>query len=541
MADLRICKGTVPYAVAGRNPDRIPVPQTWLTAVPGTVIQHMNHPITMDQLGRGNYQGWNTEQVTSGFDGAWPYAGSPYSPTTEWNPENYSTADIHDDASGWGQAEGFWTVGSRYNEFAWISRMVKPWTIEGWFFMGGINFASFASYTIFQTATTAGQEGFQLLVNYGNGANSAGNLSFRLWTAANSGVQYLFSSQASAPYTLRYMSWNYVAVQFDPTKTNVLAIFLNGVRIAVRAAFNPVGSRSWNTNHFGSDTSNKGMGSFRVSTIARYNNDVTTASIPTSRWTYDQYTYALINVEDTMGIEVSHKMGFFYYTTLPSSYTKFGKASIRFSNKDSAATHSKINGSFNYFSTVPLQFQYSDWTFELWAAWQDINYGGRNFTATTGNVLAHLFNSYWVGCTAAGLWQFRRHSTTTVYQVINTTKSVSTRTTGTWDHIVMMRKTGNIYCYVNGEEVGVINAANSGTYASGGPTVNIADDINGTENIHIGTDNSSVASTGWTGWAQDIRLTAIARYTTKVINGVPTMVDRLTYLPALPTKLNPTR
>lgn len=540
MADLRICKGTVPYAVAGRNPDSIPVPTTWLPATPGTVIQHMNHPINIDLLGRGNYRGWNTEQVTSGFDNAYPYAGSPYNPSSDWNPEKYSLGDVHDDSSGWTQVEGFWSVGSRYNEFAWMTRMVKPWTIETWFYYGGINFASYSAYTIFSTATAAGQEGFQLLVNYGNGANSAGNLSFRLWTAHNSGVQYMYST-GTAPYTLKWVSWNYVAVQFDPTRTNVLAIFLNGVRIAVRGAFSPVGTRSWNTSHLIKESTNQGCGSMRVSTIARYNNDSTTSEIPSARFDYDQYTYCLVNVEDTMGNEVSHKMGFFHYTTLPSGYAKFGKGSLRFSNKDSATTHSKINGSFNYFHTYPLQFQYNDWTFELWTAWQDINYGGRNFTTTTGNVLAHLFNAYWIGCTAAGLWQFRRQSTATVYQVVNTTKSVSTRTSGTWDHIVIMRKLGNVYCYVNGEQVGVINAANSGTYASGGPTVNIADDIGGTENIHIGADNASTALTGWTGWVQDIRLTAVARYTTMVINGVATMVDRYTYQPALPTKLNPTR
>ena len=541
MADLRICKGTVPYAVAGRNPDKIPVPQTWLTAVPGTVIQHMNHPINVDLLGRGNYRGWNTEQVTSGFDGAYVYAGSPYSPTTEWTPDNYSLGDVHDTNSGFTQHEGFWTTTSRYNEFAWISRMVKPWTIEGWFYMGGINFASYAAYSIFYTATSAGHEGFQLVVNYGNGANSAGNLSFRLWTAANSGVQQMFSSEAAAPYTLKWISWNYVAVQFDPTRTNVLAIFLNGVRIAVRAAFNPVGSRSWNTYNFTQIADNTQNGSYRISTIARYNNDLTTMAIPSERFTYDQFTYALINSEDVMGQEVSHKMPFFHYTTLPSTYAKFGKASLRFSNKDSASTHSKINGNFNYYNVYPMNIQYGDFTFELWTAWQDANYGGRAFTATTGNVLLMLFNSYYVYATPAGLWQFRRQSTNTVYQVINTTKTVSTRTSGTWDHIVLMRKSGNIYCYVNGEEVGVINAAYSNTFASGGPTVNIADVHNGTENIHIGTDYNSTALTGWTGWVQDLRFTAIARYTTKVINGVATMVDRTSYLPALPVKLNPTR
>ena len=541
MADLRICKGTVPYAVGGRNPDKISVPQTWLTAVPGTVIQHMNFPITTDRLGRGNYYGWNTEQVTSGFADAYPYAGSPYNPTTEWTPDDYSLGDIHDSSAGWTQAEGFWTASNRYNEFAWISRMVKPWTIECWFYMGGINFASFAPYTIFQTATTAGNEGFQLLVNYGNGANSAGNLSFRLWTAANSGVQQMFSTESAAPYTLRYVSWNYVTVQFDPTRTNVLAMFLNGVRIATRAAFNPVGSRSWNTNHFVMQADNNGTGPCRVSTIARYNNDLTTMALPTARFTYDQFTYALINSEDVMGNEVSHKISFFHYSTLPSTYAKFGKASLRFSNKDNATTHSKINANFGNFNVYPMNLQYGDFTFELWAAWQDINFGGRNFTATTGNVLCQLFNCYRVSVTDTGLWNFRRQSTGTVYQVINTTKTVATRTSGNWDHIVMMRKSGNIYCYVNGEEVGVINAANSGTYASGGPTVNIADEHNGTENIMIGTDNASTALTGWTGWVQDLRFTAIARYTTKVINGVPTMVDRISYLPALPRKLNPTR
>ena len=48
-------------------------------------------------------------------------------------------------------------------------------------------------------------------------------------------------------------------------------------------------------------------------------------------------------------------------------------------------------------------------------------------------------------------------------------------------------------------------------------------------------------ATSWCGWLQDIRYTNIARYDTIVIDSVPTMVYKNTKIPALPTKILPTK
>jgi hypothetical protein len=50
---------------------------------------------------------------------------------------------------------------------------------------------------------------------------------------------------------------------------------------------------------------------------------------------------------------------------------------------------------------------------------------------------------------------------------------------------------------------------------------------------------NEIQDKGWCGFIQDIRMTLASRYTTKVINGVSTMVHEGTSTPALPTKLLP--
>lgn len=540
MADLRVCKGEAPYAVGGVNPDRIQIPTKWLSATAGTVIQALNHPINYDFLDRNNYIGWNLQQLTSGSQDAYPYAMAPYNPPTDWDSENYIFSDTYDATSGFATAEGFYTAASTNHTYSWITRMSVPWTIEGWLYCGVTNTATVTAYSFMGTGTAAGHEGWELLWNYGNGAVSNGNISFRLWTAHNSGAQYFYSAETT-PWTLRNSSWNYIAIQHDPTATNVLAMFINGKRVAVRAAFNPVGRLEYNTSAFTAGVTNTGLGSWRISTIARYSNDLTSHTVPSAPYTYDEYSHTIIeSSKHSMMSEATHNAMWLYYNVFPSNYSKFGRGSIRISNKDTGLITDRIIYAVNLANNRPFDLQYSDWTFELWATWWDATAGGKAFTATTGNVLAHVFNGLWIGCTAAGLWQFRRQTTGTVYVVANTTKTVATKTAGTWDHLCITRRSGNYYFYVNGEEVGKAYGANSGTFTNG-PSVNISDDWNTVPNHFIGCDASATASTAWCGYVHDIRLTFTCRYTTKVINGVPTMIDRYTYQPALPKKLNPTR
>ena len=110
------------------------------------------------------------------------------------------------------------------------------------------------------------------------------------------------------------------------------------------------------------------------------------------------------------------------------------------------------------------------------------------------------------------------------------------------DHIAYVRRAGNFYCYINGVEKARIWAGNPGIYTTG--SLSATDYFNPLyytiENFKFGTNYNEIQDKSWCGFLQDIRMTMASRYTTKVINGVSTMVHEGTNTPALPTKLLPT-
>jgi len=57
--------------------------------------------------------------------------------------------------------------------------------------------------------------------------------------------------------------------------------------------------------------------------------------------------------------------------------------------------------------------------------------------------------------------------------------------------------------------------------------------------VRLGGHSNDGWQRAWTGNIQDFRVSMIARYETKVINGVPTMCHRGTSTPALPVGLHP--
>jgi hypothetical protein len=182
-----------------------------------------------------------------------------------------------------------------------------------------------------------------------------------------------------------------------------------------------------------------------------------------------------------------------------------------------------------------------DFTMEFWACWMDAAAGGKAFDGS-GNYIMHFSNHMKLMVTSTGLWQFIYGSTGTTYQTVTTSVQVATVSSGRMDFIVWMRKGGNYYFYVNGQEVGTMFANASGTYSANGPTTEYNPNFYSADDwICMGQDWNGTGATTWCGYVHDFRFTSLARYDTRVINGVATMVHRASTVPALPTKPFPTR
>ena len=540
MSDLRIEKGSAPYSVNGINPDNISVPTEPVPVTPNTVLSVLNSPIVRDLSTKNNYVYWNSAQFATGNWDFYVTNQSPYAPLPT-DRDTSIVGDTWDQNSGWYQGDGPYTSDSTRPEYAFITRMSKAWTVEGWFYWHQNNPSAPATVVDYaRTASTTGQEGFALRLGYGNGAASYNNVSFALYTAHNSAVQYFYTTYTPTNTVLKSHGWNHVAVQYDPTKTAKMAIFINGVRAITGAAFSP-GTKVWNTSQL--QITNAGSAGLRISDTARYDNDAATYTIPTQNFVYDQYTYTHIDSGQTcVWGEFGRKAGFYSLgTPYPSTeFKKYGRGSLRFNNRDTATIVDRVVFGASYWHPRPFDTEKQDWTFECWASWWDAASGGVAISAS-GNSLWNHSNNIMIKVSSTGYWQLIRGSTTTVYQTLTTDVQVATRSAGRWDHICVVRRNGSYIFYVNGVEKGNLFGNGTGTYAniSVGPTTNIDDNFAAsTLDTRLGSDYQATVNS-WNGYTQDVRFTYLARYTTKVINGVATMVHVNTLLPALPTSIHP--
>lgn len=540
MSDLRILKGSAAYARNTLNPDYISVPTAPVPVITNTVLSAFNNASLKDISGRGNYIGWNVAQYTSSNWDFYTCNMSPYNPP----PMNRNLAIIGDSWDNNGtyyQGDGPIVTDSQRPEFSFITRMSKAWTIEGFYYWHQSTTTANVAYTYFLTATTTGHEGINLRLGYGNGVGSYNNVSLAFYTAHNSTVQYFNSAEVATATTLRSHTWNHVAIQYDPAKTNKMAMFVNGTRTATRAAFT-AGQKIWNT--YQAQSQAVGVAGFRISDTARYDNDATTYTVPTQNYTYDQYTYFMPeHGRSTPWFDYASVAGMYTYgMAYPSTeYKKFGRGSLRFNNRDTATIVDRMVFGYSYWGFRPFDQEKQDWTVEFWASWWDAASGGVAFGAS-GNTVFHYQASIQIKVSSTGFWQLIRGDGTNTYQTLTTTVQAATRSAGTWDHVCCVRRGGSYFFYVNGVERGNIFGNGTGTYAnvSVGPTVEINDNFYDVTDVRIGTDYQSSAN-AWNGYIQDLRWSSMARYTTKVINGVATMVNITTLTPALPTALLPSR
>ena len=599
LSDIRICNGTAAYGADTKNPPTIPVPTAPLPTRSNCVLLISNtSSYLQDQSGRRNRIGF--EQTNTNAGSSWdvkhvaysPYQGVDFDHNTQiygFNGDTYMQFYTSSANARYNQT-------SHYNDLTWINRMNLPWTIEGFFWSyqtgDATRSASVELRTLLETCgATAGHDGFRLMWNMNSSGTTAfGDLTleFRNFNAPQ--TQYLGTTSGltanGGEGNFKPHTWNHFAFQYDPTKTNKMAIFINGYLIATRAAFTPNNS----TNGASGLTYSLGVLSFmsgvRISRIGRYNNDGgvgSTYTVPTS-YPVDQYTWsqpsAQYPIMNDKKIQ-SHMYGP-YGCTLSTHYKKFGVGSIRLGNREANTDSDPIkyarislDNNPNYTNHNMFTVRDGDFTIECWAAWSSAANGGIDFsTAGYGNFLWTLGQGISVGVNSTGYWKFQHVPSHTDaqhwiynvgqspyvntqtpytavagygYQLFQTNVLVAQPTLAspnTFDHVVVQRKSNCFYFYINGVEMAVMSgnqnlsygAVNNTVYA---PLVNFDtwDIYDATGNIELGGDGSSTGGRYWCGWVQDFRTTTLARYDTVSINGVPTMCYAGTYTPALPTKL----
>ena len=538
VADIRVNKGTAAYSAGGSltgNPTYIDMPTKPLTTNTGTVFLWTG-PAYRDYSGNNNgveAGGYVRLNYTSSWDtyvtNFGPYKGIAYDRTKQWRG---ATTDTGQGCINHGPSRGDGT----YPDYAFITHMIKPWTIEMWHFPYQSNpGAPNNDYQSWGTANGTGQEGWRVRVN----ANSAGSASpqdavFEFYTNHNSGVQRMGTTGQALRNIAPSHGWNYYVVQFDPAQSPTMAFFVNGVRVASSGTFT-AGQRMWNTYRL-QTLGQQGVGPIRISTIARYNNALTSHTMPTERWTYDQYTYASINIDgpfQNIGTVICTRQ----YGVLPSfRYKRFGNASLKFSQKENTTLCDRIYADNTTFNTRQLDTRRYDFTIECWAMVWDQPIGGIVINSY-GRGLWHWWNNILVRVTNTGYWRFSSAYSNSGavdyplnYSYANqdntTTYYASNATIGTFDHIVMCRRGGNFYFYINGVQAHIMYGTPTGTYPSAGPTQEVgfpdyASNL-GPSNIYfnIGHDTYSRADQSWSGFMQDFRVTHVARYDTKVVRWV---------------------
>ena len=320
-------------------------------------------------------------------------------------------------------------------------------------------------------------------------------------------------------------------------------MFVNGSRVATNTSAFTASPYIYNYYRLTANGNNNyGTGSFRLSNTARYNNDLSTYTIP-GVFSYDTNSAVLIKLDMPWVDRVTKTPTWWYGVNISYMYTKWGNGSMRFGNYRSDGPWDYIY--MNYSGPVNnyvIDTRLADFTVEFWACWQDVNAGGIAIRSTApGSCIFHFSNTLWIGVSTSGYWQMGRVSSTTVLNMVVSTVSVGLVSTGSaaWQHVCVVRRNGNYIFYVNGVEQGNMYG-NHWPSLTNGPAADYNDDYS-SSTVYIGRDNPGSVNNSWCGYMEDFRWSAIDRYWTRVINNVPTMCYKGTDKPALPTGKLPTR
>jgi hypothetical protein len=549
--DFRVCKTTAAYGsytasgpgTSSSNPEYFQVPTTFLPVTSSTVcLWSAQYPTYRDASPANNYI--DTGGRTDGnFTSAWnpyiqswsPYSGIPFDynahayGSTSSGSEWYSTGPVQND--------------SVYHELSFITRLSSAWTAEMWIWSSISNPASpTETIQILYTATSAGHEGFRIIRDRSNASNSWNDVTFEFWTAHNSGVQRIYTTGYATSYWKSHC-FNHIAVVWDPTRTNKIAMFINGYRVATATTLTP-GQKTWQTYRLASDSR---TGPARISNIARYNNDSTTYTIPTAFWAYDQYSVQLVNHHFPFA-DACHRWPHYSYGSAgrPNYRTKrYGaNSTMTFMNYDTTVQTDYIIFTAQEYQAFRPDTRYQDFTVECWVNHMDTTAGGRAINASVGNVLWLYANNMAAQINPTGYWRFRQASgggtglastnTQGYFDYNPSTYLVSTVTSKAMDYICMMRKGGIFYWFINGIYVNAFPTTRTGTYPGGqGPTTENGDLDYATADFTIGADYTQSVVTGWTGHLHDFRFTMFPRYETRAVQFDPytiTLVSSDTYI-----------
>ena len=314
----------------------------------------------------------------------------------------------------------------------------------------------------------------------------------------------------------------------------------------------------------------------RISNVARYSAAATTYTVPTQKFVPDANTITLTDNIWPVLDKRQASVGYIYGVLTDTKIKKFGNASMRIGQGPATLTVEQICrweiNNTGWWPTDVMGLRVGDVTIEMWASWRSLAAGGLGFSqAGYGNFLWSWADNICVGVNATGYWKFQHISSHTdsehwIYnvgpgvntQISNTTASygyqlfqsnqlvaqASLTNPNAFDHIVVMRRNNNFYWYINGVEMCQMTFGgylSNGQAGNGNAPVVVADQWDPTSStLYIGNASNYTLANYWNGWVQDVRVSAMARYDTVVINNVPTMVYRNTKIPALPTKILPT-
>ena len=576
ISDLRIEKGRGAYVVNNRNPDSISIPTEPLQSTANTVLLTCNSPIFRD-LGPLNldmvWQAGFIDQYTSSYDlfvtSMGPYRGRSYDfnclPVNDNGVTRPATSNIPIfgvNINATFADPGGLTLNndSTYHEFAFMTRYVKPWTLEG--FLTGHAWNTYDrnyQHRIY-TGSSPGHNGFTLFVGLDEADptqttihannNNWNTVKFTVYLQHNSSTYTPLVANTQEHWKIH--SFNHVAVVFNPAATNKWALFINGRRAAANTTIGTASIRNYYTQRL---NFNSGCGGLRISDVARYNTDATTYTVPTS-YPWDSNT---VSVPTCIGPFMNAAQGpvSVTYGTFPSyKYPVLGRPSLKMPNNsvDGSVFADRIG--FSYESTFKidsLAAWVNDFTVEFWCAWWDSAAGGTRISDATNASCIFFYNTELrLHRTNGGFYAMSQHAFAgTEYHKIITTVPVAGVSSGTFDFVVMQRTGGHYQLWINGVPVCKLQAFYTGVgtianYQVGpnwdlvGRLLDYAPNIsNG--NFYIGYDQDSYpgANRRFSGYVSDVRFTHMARYETKTVGGVATMVYKNSMIPAVPKTLFP--
>lgn len=405
IADIRVNKNPAAYAVNGVNPDWIQMPTSPLKPVTGTVFLTASGPIWDDYS--GNVAFYNevrpegpSDEADYGRDrnSSYLHSHGPYYTglIDKIDHNNITSGLIKPYGDLWDNTQyadpySYWiTPANVFPEFAWIPRMIKPWTIEFWQwghpgtqYAGGVS----AQRKLY-TATSAGHNGFDIYYGVrwkGNLAlpndtiNTWGSIYFRMWVGQNSNSE-VFSSATVRSW--RINGWNHTAVVYDPSATNKMAIFLNGIRVGVRANAMTPSTKVGST--YGLANESSGIGGIRISNSVRYSPDVPTYTMPTDGYVLDDNTIHCTN-PDAVYFSYPIQSAQLSYGIIPDyARKKFGNASYRFTTLNENTVSDRIYWAENSYRHYHLDPRHRDVTMEAWCTWWDSGFNSINFDGSQG-------------------------------------------------------------------------------------------------------------------------------------------------------------